>query len=74
MSDYNSLKVTELKKALQDRSLAVSGNKAELIARLQEDDNKKPSEKKGESGCSSGYIDVRLTTSLAPRIDVQRLT
>lgn len=41
MTDYNSLKVTELKKALQDRSLAVSGNKAELVARLQEDDNNK---------------------------------
>jgi hypothetical protein len=40
MTDYNSLKVPDLKKLLQDRSLAISGNKADLIARLQEDDKK----------------------------------
>jgi SAP domain-containing ribonucleoprotein len=40
MTDYNSLKVPELKKLLGDRSLAISGNKADLIARLQEDDKK----------------------------------
>jgi len=41
MADYPSQKVPDLKKLLQDRGLAVSGNKAELVARLQEDDNKK---------------------------------
>jgi len=40
MADYNSLKVPELKKLLQDRSLPISGNKADLIARLQENDKK----------------------------------
>lgn len=40
--DYTSLKVPDLKKLLGDRSLPISGNKADLIARLQEDD-KKPS-------------------------------
>ncbi|KAI9756838.1 MAG: hypothetical protein M4579_003674 [Chaenotheca gracillima] len=38
MADYNNLKVPELKKLLQDRSLPVSGNKAELITRLHEHD------------------------------------
>lgn len=40
MTDYNALKVPELKKLLTDRSLPVSGNKADLIARLQENDKK----------------------------------
>jgi SAP domain-containing ribonucleoprotein len=40
MTDYNSQKVPELKKLLQDRSLPISGNKADLIARLQEHDKK----------------------------------
>lgn len=40
MTDYTSLKVPDLKKLLGDRSLPISGNKADLIARLQEDDKK----------------------------------
>jgi len=40
MTDYNAMKVPELKKLLIDRSLQVSGNKADLIARLQENDSK----------------------------------
>jgi len=40
MADYNNLKVPDLKKILSERGLAVSGNKADLIARLQEDDKK----------------------------------
>ncbi|KAI9855226.1 MAG: hypothetical protein M1824_006227 [Vezdaea acicularis] len=39
MPDYSSLKVSELKKILQERSLAVSGNKPDLIARLEENDH-----------------------------------
>ena len=39
MADYTSLKVPDLKKLLQERSLPVSGNKAELIARLQSADS-----------------------------------
>ncbi|KAK6077320.1 sap domain-containing protein [Seiridium cupressi] len=38
MSDYSTLKVPELKKLLQEKSLPVAGNKADLIARLQEHD------------------------------------
>jgi hypothetical protein len=38
--DLNTLKVTELKEALKERSLTVSGNKAELVGRLQEFLNK----------------------------------
>ncbi|KAL3427163.1 UPF0667 family protein [Phlyctema vagabunda] len=36
--DYSKLKVPELKKLLQERSLTISGLKADLIARLQEYD------------------------------------
>jgi len=39
MADYASLKVPELKKLLTDRKLPTTGNKADLIARLQENDN-----------------------------------
>ena len=39
MADLGSLKVPELKKLLQDRSLPVSGNKSELIARIQQHDS-----------------------------------
>jgi len=41
MADYSQLKVPDLKKLLQERGLVISGNKADLIARLQEDDGKK---------------------------------
>lgn len=41
MSDYASQKVPELKKLLTDRGLATTGNKPDLIARLQEDDQSK---------------------------------
>jgi hypothetical protein len=40
MADYSQMKVPDLKKILQERGLVVSGNKADLIARLQEDDKK----------------------------------
>jgi SAP domain-containing ribonucleoprotein len=40
MVDYTNLKVPDLKKLLSERGLVVSGNKADLIARLQEDDKK----------------------------------
>jgi SAP domain-containing ribonucleoprotein len=38
MADYNSMKVPELKKLLQSRSLGVTGNKADLVTRLIESD------------------------------------
>lgn len=40
MADYTQLKVPDLKKLLQERGLTLSGNKADLIARLQENDKK----------------------------------
>jgi SAP domain-containing ribonucleoprotein len=42
MTDYTQLKVPDLKKLLSERGLPISGNKADLITRLQEHD-KKPS-------------------------------
>ena len=38
MADYNSMKVPELKKLLNERGLTQTGNKADLIARLHDDD------------------------------------
>lgn len=38
MAEYSSLKVPELKKLLAEKGLAQTGNKADLIARLQEHD------------------------------------
>lgn len=40
MADYASLKVPELKKLLAERKLPQTGNKADLVARLQEEDSK----------------------------------
>ncbi|POR31892.1 Uncharacterized protein TPAR_07910, partial [Tolypocladium paradoxum] len=40
MAEYSSLKVPELKKLLAEKKLPQTGNKADLIARLQEDDKK----------------------------------
>ncbi len=40
MADYSSLKVPELKKLLAEKKLPQTGNKADLIARLQEEDKK----------------------------------
>ena len=37
-SDYSELTKDELKDLCEERGLAVSGNKAELVARLEEDD------------------------------------
>ena len=39
--EYPSLKVPELRKILQERNLPTTGNKADLVARLQEDDKSK---------------------------------
>ncbi|KAK0651730.1 hypothetical protein B0T16DRAFT_454159 [Cercophora newfieldiana] len=52
MADYNSMKVPELKKLLNERGLTQAGNKADLIARLVENDKEqaKASDPKAESG------------------------
>jgi hypothetical protein len=69
MADYSSHKVPDLKKILQERGLVISGNKADLIARLQEDD------KKAGGGAAAGkhtpthHLHARafaLTFSLVP--------
>ena len=39
MSDLNSLTVVELKQRLKNQALSVSGNKSELISRLEENEN-----------------------------------
>ncbi|KAF5617954.1 DNA-binding SAP [Fusarium sp. NRRL 52700] len=51
MAEYSSLKVPELKKLLAEKGLPQTGNKADLIARLQENDRtsettQKPAENK----------------------------
>jgi SAP domain-containing ribonucleoprotein len=64
MADYATLKVPDLKKLLQERQLPASGNKADLIARLQEHDKAseepKPSSAPGSSSSrlfiSFGYL------------------
>ena len=55
MADYNSMKVPELKKLLNERSLVQTGNKAELIKRLQGDDGAKATEA-GEDKTEAGKI------------------
>jgi SAP domain-containing ribonucleoprotein len=40
MAEYSSLKVPELKKLLSEKGLAQTGNKADLIARLEQHDQK----------------------------------
>lgn len=40
MAEYSTLKVPELKKLLAEKGLSQTGNKADLIARLTDDDNK----------------------------------
>jgi hypothetical protein len=47
MADYSAQKVPDLKKILSERGLIVSGNKADLVARLLEDDKKKSGDKPG---------------------------
>ncbi|EQL00469.1 DNA-binding SAP [Ophiocordyceps sinensis CO18] len=49
MAEYSTLKVPELKKLLADKKLPQTGNKADLIARLQ-DDNVKNSKSTATTG------------------------
>ncbi|CAG8981916.1 hypothetical protein HYALB_00009172 [Hymenoscyphus albidus] len=67
MTDYNALKVPDLKKILQERGLVVSGNKADLIARLQEHDKKAASGTAGgEDEIDWDEDDTKTTTAPAP--------
>lgn len=70
MAGYSSLKVPELKKLLAERNLPQTGNKADLIARLQEaDQNEAPADadKPGEPTAPSPpchrYYVAQLTVS-----------
>ncbi|KAI1774221.1 hypothetical protein F4818DRAFT_76756 [Hypoxylon cercidicola] len=62
MSDYASLKVPELKKLLQEKSLPVTGNKADLIARLQEHDKSKAPPTQAEDEIDYSDDDIPTTT------------
>ncbi|KAF4625548.1 hypothetical protein G7Y89_g12619 [Cudoniella acicularis] len=63
MSDYAQLKVPDLKKILQDRGLVISGNKADLIARLQEHDKKTGLGGAGEDEIDWDEDDNKTTTA-----------
>ncbi|PKS11030.1 hypothetical protein jhhlp_002790 [Lomentospora prolificans] len=62
--EYTSLKVPELRKLLGERSLPVTGNKADLVARLQEDDKKKVASEAQPAEDEIDYSDddVAITT------------
>ena len=60
MTDYSQLKVPDLKKILQERGLVISGNKADLIARLQENDKKSG----GGAGKCSFHIALNTVNSV----------
>ena len=49
MTDYNKLTVAKLKEVLKERNLPISGLKAALVARLNEDDAEGSAETKNES-------------------------
>ncbi|RKF78809.1 Uncharacterized protein C31H12.03c [Golovinomyces cichoracearum] len=64
--EYPSLKVPDLKKLLQERGLAVSGNKAELISKLVEDDKKSAIATAGEDEIDWEEDDKMISTAPAP--------
>jgi hypothetical protein len=53
MADYNGMKVPELKKLLNERGLTQAGNKADLIARLVENDKEQAKASEPSAGTSS---------------------
>ncbi len=59
MAEYSSLKVADLKKHLQERSLATTGNKADLVARLLEDDKEKAASGAKVGEASGALVHVR---------------
>lgn len=61
MADYVSLKVPELKKLLQEKQLPVTGNKADLIARLQEHDKPKEEPKPATAAAPGSFSPTRST-------------
>jgi hypothetical protein len=67
MADYSQLKVPDLKKLLQERGLVISGNKADLIARLQEND------KKSDTGAGKQPIQVLRLIAMRRMLTVFQL-
>ena len=67
-TNYASLKVPELKKLLTERGLAQTGNKADLIARLEENDGPS-SAGKPDRTFSPAHASLH---SLVPRCIAQR--
>ncbi len=57
MADYATLKVPELKKLLQEKQLPVTGNKADLIARLQEHDKANEEPEPAAAAAAPGMSD-----------------
>jgi hypothetical protein len=57
MADYNSMKVPELKKLLTERGLPHTGNKADLIARLNENDKQKATASEPQAGKLLSFLD-----------------
>ncbi|KAK4223445.1 putative structure-specific endonuclease subunit SLX4 [Podospora fimiseda] len=74
-TDYNSLKIPELKKLLQERGLKVSGNKPDLLARLQEHDKgqeppaptKSPRSRSRKDGAKSPVKSPKKAKSPSPK-------
>jgi SAP domain-containing ribonucleoprotein len=54
MADYGVLKVQDLKKLLQERNLATTGNKPDLIKRLQDAD--RDAEASGTAAAAPGML------------------
>jgi SAP domain-containing ribonucleoprotein len=65
--DYSSMKVPELKKLLQGRELPVAGNKADLIARLLQDDENKAEGPKAGAGEFLFLLPRFILLSACPR-------
>jgi len=72
MTDYSQLKVPDLKKLLQERSLPVSGNKAELIARLQEADRKPSGGAAGEDEIDWDEDDAKTAVAPATIAEIEK--
>jgi len=68
MADYTQLKVPDLKKLLQERGLTASGNKADLIGRLQEHDKKAGGGAAGEDEIDWDEDDKATTAPAAAAI------
>lgn len=69
MAEYSSLKVPELKKLLAEKGLSQTGNKADLIARLTDDDNKNAAPAAAEEPSVDAAPALETTISATGTID-----